>query len=646
MEKTMYDILKDTKNEIENNFNTEVMEQIQTEGIKRELKRFRSTIIKDITYELEHTMEVIQSPVFVGLLGRYSHGKSALVNALFSLDESSKLPEGEGVVTSKVTRVDFNKELYAPEAYEVKKGGKSDLINIEALRNGVGQTQTDTSSVDYFYMKLPTDNRDFAQLFATKNISLIDMPGLGGPYFKDQTTTKQYIKNLDMILAIIKIDGIREAGVHIEPYIQTSVGLPIIPVLTFGDKWKDSDIYADCNDEDEMLQKAKSLIQEYIPSLSKYITNLIAVSSYTGQNINELRSLILNHVEIGNIAIGKARKEISPVYKRQVQQLSIEFNNLKNKINTLSEELDTLLKPILPKKKDTNQLKEVFTSAKVQRCFRDLTKEGTAQINDCFSRYKDYVNGIRSRNSAKEVMEWTDSFERDTNNRMFRDTIERMNCLFEEYKEQLKSGIKNMLDDMTLDRQKKIELQERTSELIMDAKVDWKNVFNIKINTLNLQTFYTKYQTKLAGSTFMEMLKQPLTLALFIGGLILGGIIIRFMEFPLGLLGFLPSVFAILQIWMQVPGLKKRHLSDLKDEIYDYLENQFEITEKKERFSALLEEKKEDMYQLLSEDISAETSEYNRDAFYLKRTKEHLDNILFSISERIEDEIRNINYSK
>ena len=97
---------------------------------------------------------------------------------------------------------------------------------------------------------------------------------------------------------------------------------------------------------------------------------------------------------------------------------------------------------------------------------------------------------------------------------------------------------------------------------------------------------------------------------------------------------------------MQVPGLKKRHLADLKDEIYDYLENQFEITEKKECFSALLEEKKEDLYQLLSEDISTETSEYNRDAFYLKRVKEHLDNVLFSISERINDEIRNINYSK
>ena len=144
----MYDILKDTRNEIEKNFTPEAMEQIQTEGIKRELNRFRSTLIKDIMYELDHTMEVIQSPVFVGLLGRYSHGKSALVNALFSLDETSKLPEGEGVVTSKVTRVDFNKDLYAPEAYEVKKGGVSDMIDVETLRNGVGQSQVDTSVRD------------------------------------------------------------------------------------------------------------------------------------------------------------------------------------------------------------------------------------------------------------------------------------------------------------------------------------------------------------------------------------------------------------------------------------------------------------------------------------------------------------------
>lgn len=396
-----------------------------------------------------------------------------------------------------------------------------------------------------------------------------------------------------------------------------------------------------------MLQKARNLIQEYIPSLSKYGTNLIAVSSYTGQNINELRSLILNHMEVGNIAIGKARKEISPVYKRQVQQLSIEFNNLKNKVSTLSEELDALMKPILPKKKDTNQLKEVFASAKVQRSYRDLVKESTAQINDCFSKYKDYINGLRSRNSAKEVMDWANTFERNANDRMYRDTVERMNCLYEEYKEQLKAGIKNMLDGMTLDRQKKQDLQERTSELITDSKVDWRNVFNIKIDTLNLQTFYTKYQTKLAGSTFKELLKQPETLEIFIGGITL----ICCTPIPivgpiLAVIGIALVLFTFIKIRMQVPELKKRHLADLKDKICDYLENQFEITEKKECFSALLEEKKEDLYQLLSEDISVETSEYNRDAFYLKRVKEHLDNVLFSISERINDEIRNINYSK
>ena len=55
---------------------------------------------------------------------------------------------------------------------------------------------------------------------------------------------------------------------------------------------------------------------------------------------------------------------------------------------------------------------------------------------------------------------------------------------------------------------------------------------------------------------------------------------------------------------------------------------------------------KEDLYQSLNEEISSETSEYNRDAFYLKRVKDHLDNVLFAMSERIDDEIRNINYSK
>ena len=128
---------------------------------------------------------------------------------------------------------------------------------------------------------------------------------------------------------------------------------------------------------------------------------------------------------------------------------------------------------------------------------------------------------------------------------------------------------------------------------------------------------------------------------MFIGGLILGAITINFYG-----AGFILSIIALVQIWIQVPGLKKKHLADLKDEIYDYLENQFEITDKKERLASVLEEKKEDLYQSLNEEISSETSEYNRDAFYLKRVKDHLDNILFTMSERIDDEIRNINYNK
>lgn len=144
----------------------------------------------------------------------------------------------------------------------------------------------------------------------------------------------------------------------------------------------------------------------------------------------------------------------------------------------------------------------------------------------------------------------------------------------------------------------------------------------------------------------MEMLKQPMTLVMFIVGIVLGCALPFANLGPWGLLGFIPSLLAVFQIWIQVPGLKKRHLADLKDEIYDYLENQFEITDKKERLASVLEEKKEDLYQSLNEEISSETSEYNRDAFYLKRVKDHLDNILFTMSERIDDEIRNINYNK
>jgi hypothetical protein len=79
------------------------LERIQPHEIREKVDHFRETEINKINKELNHAVNVLESPVYVGLLGRYSHGKTALVNALFSVEEEYSLPVGEKIVTSKIT---------------------------------------------------------------------------------------------------------------------------------------------------------------------------------------------------------------------------------------------------------------------------------------------------------------------------------------------------------------------------------------------------------------------------------------------------------------------------------------------------------------------------------------------------------------
>lgn len=192
--------LKLFKEELENAFSESKIERLSTDEIRTQVNRFKISKVNPIIKDIEQVRKVITSPINIGMLGRYSHGKTALVNALFQLTDECKLPEGEGVVTSKVTYASFSEGFFEPRAYEVRTTGEADIVLAE-LQNCVSSSN-DTSDVNYYKIVLNTDGKSFAKLFARNNINLVDMPGLGGPYFKDQVVTKKYIRELDMIVAV------------------------------------------------------------------------------------------------------------------------------------------------------------------------------------------------------------------------------------------------------------------------------------------------------------------------------------------------------------------------------------------------------------------------------------------------------------
>ena len=99
--------------------------------MKSDLKEINYNCARPLLEQLDNCSRLLKSPVYVGMLGRYSHGKSALVNSLFLLDEDKKLPEGESVVTSKVIRVAFDDSISSPTAYKYFNGEH----DCEQLRN-------------------------------------------------------------------------------------------------------------------------------------------------------------------------------------------------------------------------------------------------------------------------------------------------------------------------------------------------------------------------------------------------------------------------------------------------------------------------------------------------------------------------------
>jgi tRNA U34 5-carboxymethylaminomethyl modifying GTPase MnmE/TrmE len=312
------DELKQFQKNVEITFDR-LVTNIQTPEVKEKVKHFKDIEISKISKNILQTIQVIDAPISVGLVGRYSHGKTALVNEFFSMDTEYSLPEGEGIVTSKITKVEFDSKVSSPICSQVFRDRRENRISLEALKLSVSTNDTNSELIDYYSIKLPV-REDYSKLFESKKINLIDMPGLGGAYFKDNEKTRKYVDNVDMLIVVIKITEIKEAARCIEPYIH-NLSIPIIPVLTFFDVWTESPTFVACSNDEEAICKAKELIKDLIPSLLKHEIRTIAVSSKTKHNIRALREGVCNFVEPQNFALQKIKSETPEVFRRRVREV-------------------------------------------------------------------------------------------------------------------------------------------------------------------------------------------------------------------------------------------------------------------------------------------------------------------------------------
>lgn len=366
-------------------------ESEEYEGLKR---KFEEVYTPKLTKKIEKVIEVLNSPVAVGLIGRYSHGKTALLNRIFSIPEEYALPEGEGIVTSQITRVDFEEGLSFPKAYVVKRTGEKEEISLKALRESVGPStsfkadEEDASIVDYYHLELPA-NKDFGLLFSRDNIAIIDMPGIGGRYFKDTVLTRNTIENTDFILVIIKITEIDKAGRAVEPIIAGIKNIPIIPVFTFFDEAAESVIFSDCKDEEEIMEKAKEMAKEYLPSISKWVSSRsVFVSNKDGTNIPQLRETILNFVEERMSPIPKQKQQKPELFKKKIYEISSNLVDLIKFLNNFVKDIE-------------GEIEKNKPSVGKKPLELDLSQVGKTEMRGIKLRIKDIIRGYRNEIDSK-----------------------------------------------------------------------------------------------------------------------------------------------------------------------------------------------------------------------------------------------------
>jgi len=651
MEKGILEEIETIKSKIEK-FGRDVLRSFESFNPKSdEFSKWKDEMekiyLRKLLDEIDHTIKVISSPVFVGLIGRYSHGKSALLNSLFDLRDELSLPEGEGVVTSKIIRVDFDKNIASPRAVIVKRNNEEEEVDLEYLKKLAGSTKgssIDPTLIDYLYLTLPP-TADFQKLFSKKNISLIDMPGIGGPYFNDTIVTQEYLSNLDFMLVTIKITEIDKAGSALERFIGNLQKVPpIICVFTFYDIAKEYSLFSELEDED-IQQKALELTEKEIPSLSKYLSRSIFVSSKTGLNIEQLRELILNLVVEKKFAIDKISQKTPEVFKRKVQEAGRGLNKLSKSIDEFLKAIDTSITGSWEKHKGGRVFKD--TKGKFQREIRSVKREVKIRIRDLRREVEGIVNKIlsctdescitntleeveiRLSNALREIQDETKSF--------FKDQI-----LFSVKQEAL-----NFVKKSKLPASKAEELEENIENVAeyFEPDIFCEDVLDkVKLKSADVEIIMAKGKD-LAKRIWDAILGDPRSWGFLIGAVILLVLSskISFIGGILKLIGF--GLFVVPFVTVLINPKSNVHFEQSKRDIYNKAKNQVEnfILELERCFEQSIEEEirrvQEDFEKAIMNELDETFKDFDRlDRVIVKEIKHSADELkesLHSVSRAI-----------
>ncbi len=372
-------------------------------------KEFQTTITNDC----ERCKKIIDTPLYIGVIGHFSHGKSSLINALITHPKSDYeiLPTGESIVTSKVTLIQFT-EGTDIERFGCKKEGEMGFIHDDEFKTlvaGKKQNPWDYFSINIGYEK-SVDEKLFQSL-SNYNICFFDTPGLASSYWSDRSELQDWLETFDVILLCIDGTNINsKISAILSETLAMCKGILVIPIITKWDLWNKSSEYKGIKEEFLARQKAKDLIKQYLPllneSLEKGLIYFVSArnyhelkevptelsSDYTEYwNIDQVRREIARLVIEERNTLLTPRKKTAKLVEKRTKEVLDSINDLINDFEKFHTQCEEAL-PSFYLKSETLQLLsngyEEFERRAKEKCINisntlsGIIQDGTNSITD------------------------------------------------------------------------------------------------------------------------------------------------------------------------------------------------------------------------------------------------------------------------